>query len=379
MGQRKITIFLTKKMNARIWTDVAHLDSGTGAMGFSTGARAPEPRMQPALETKATPGPGPLLAAARCGGPGPAPSTHSFRIWCQGSNKDLGKKEAKENCGEVGKAQGRQGDLATMHLRTWNLRGVPGPPRMDVPLPQAGAKSGLQMLDPRMAQPVGSVLPRLLEQIIWKAQRGAVSHPQSHSTCVTVLNKNPDTPRVPVTPSKALLVPADLLLTPLPGLCILVSPEESGQAGQELLLPASTAKKILDSALPALPDTSPHFSLSPRNTHTCTHTTARFLHCSPFLHQLHQFPGPQGWKEPPRSSGSPLLTQNCHSDVFHKIPAKTSPPSSCTPPRTGSLLPPKTGFSLDCSDFNISSIHGRGSCFSVVLSMASHLLSFPKR
>ncbi|XP_026970724.1 tetraspanin-18 isoform X1 [Sagmatias obliquidens] len=74
-----------------------------------------------------------------------------------------------------------------------------------------------------------------------------------------------------------------------------------------------------------------------------------------------------------------LAIENCHSDVFHKIPAKTSPPSSCTPPRTGSLLPPKTGFSLDCSDFNISSIHGRGSCFSVVLSMASHLLSFPKR
>ena len=216
-----------------------------------------------------------------------------------------------------------------MSLRTWNLLGVPGPPRMELSLPQAGAKSGLQMLDSRMAQPVGSVLPHLLEQIIWKAQRGAVSHPQSHSTCVTVLDKNAAIPRLPVTPSKALLVPADLLLTPLPGLCILVSPEENGQAGQELPLPSSTAKKILDSALPALPATSPHFSLSPRNTHMHTHH-------SPFS-TLPTFPPPTPptpW--PPGLEGTPKIIwfSSPHSEL----------PFGCLPKEP-------------CQDFSIFFLH----------------------
>lgn len=69
-------------------------------------------------------------------------------------------------------------------------QGGPGPPGMELSLPQAGAKSGLQTLDPRMAQLVGSMLPHLLGQIIWSTQRGTVSYPHSHSTCTTVLTKN---------------------------------------------------------------------------------------------------------------------------------------------------------------------------------------------
>ena len=57
-------------------------------------------------------------------------------------------------------------------------------------------------------------------------------------------------------------------------------PEERGQAGQEWPPPSSTAKNVLASALPALHPlpTSPHSSLSPRNTHTCTHTPQPLFH-----------------------------------------------------------------------------------------------------
>lgn len=135
-----------------------------------------------------------------------------------------------------------------------------------------------------MSRLVGSTLPHLSDQIIWKVQRGAVSHPQSHSTRMAIPNKSPVSPRLPVAPPKGLLVPADLL-SQLPGLRILVSPEEKGHAAQELPPPSSTAKNILDSTLPALhTPTSPHSSRSPRNTHTHMHTrtTAPFPHCPPF-------------------------------------------------------------------------------------------------
>lgn len=184
--------------------------------------------------------------------------------------------------------------------------------------------------------------------------------------------QEPRLPKAACRPSQGLLVPAYLMFSRLPGLHVLVSPEERGQAAQELPPPSSTAKNVLGSTLPALHPTHccpPHtlFSKSQEHTHTHAHT-----HHSPFstlptfphkaLPGLHQLPGSQGWKEPPGSSGSPLLTQNCRLDAFHKIPAKASP-SSCTPPRTGSSLPPKTGFSLDCSDFSISLIHEEVSVF----------------
>ncbi|CAI9153477.1 unnamed protein product [Rangifer tarandus platyrhynchus] len=152
-------------------------------------------------------------------------------------------------------------------------------------------------------------------------------------------------------------------------------PGERGQAGQEWPPPSSTAKNVLDSTLPALHPlpTSPHSSLSPRNTHTCTHTPQPLFHTAHLSSQAPLWlPGLEGT---PGSSGSPLLTQNCRLDAFHKIPAKTSPSSSCTPPRTGSSLPPKPGFSLDRSDISISSVHARGFCFPVVLSMSCHVLS----
>lgn len=79
--------------------------------------------------------------------------------------------------------------------------------------------------------------------------------------------------RLPVPPSKTLSVPAGMLLPPLSGLRALVSAEERGQAGQQLPLPGSMAKTVLDSALPP---TSPRF-LSVPGTHPCTHITASFF------------------------------------------------------------------------------------------------------
>ena len=172
--------------------------------------------------------------------------------------------------------------------------------------------------------------------------------------CVTVPNKNPVTPRLLVTPPKGLLVPADLPLSQLPGLHILVSQKREGKLVRSGLLPAPQLRTFLP--LPSLlstPCPPPHTLLYVPGTHTHAHT-----HHSPFS-TLPTFPhkplsGSQGWKEAPGSSGLPLLTQNCRLDAFCKIPAKTSPSSSCTPPRTGSSLPPKPGFSLDRSDVGIS-------------------------
>lgn len=95
--------------------------------------------------------------------------------------------------------------------------------------------------------------------------------------------QEPRLPEAACRPSQGLLVPADLMFSRLPGLHVLVSPEERGQAAQELPPPSSTAKNVLGSTLPALHLT--HSSLSPRNTHTHMHThiTAPFPHCPPFL------------------------------------------------------------------------------------------------
>ena len=255
-------------------------------------------------------------------------------------------------------------------------------PQDGVVLPQAGAEIRIQTLDRRMSQPVGSTLPHLLDQRIWKVQRGAVSHPQSRSTCMAVPNKNPVSPRLPVAPPRVCWSQQISCSHGSLASTSWFPQKREGKLLRSCLLPAPQLRMFW--ALPSLLSTPPppHTLLEVPGTHTHTQhspfsTLPTFPHKA--LPGLHQLPGSQGWKEPPGSSGSPLLTQNCHLDAFHKIPAKTSP-SSCTPPRTGSSLPPKTGFSLDCSDFSISLIHGRGFCFSVVLSMSCHLfsLSVPK-
>lgn len=79
---------------------------------------------------------------------------------------------------------------------------------------------------------------------------------------MTVLNKNPVTPRLPVTPPKGLLVPADRLLSRLPGLRILVSQKREGKLVRSSLLPAPQLRTF------STPCPPPHTSLSPRNTHT---------------------------------------------------------------------------------------------------------------
>ena len=100
--------------------------------------------------------------------------------------------------------------------------------------------------------------------------------------------QEPRLPKAACRPSQGLLVPAYLMFSRLPGLHVLVSPEERGQAAQELPPPSSTAKNVLGSTLPALHPTHccpPHtlFSKSQEHTHMHTHITAPFPHCPPFL------------------------------------------------------------------------------------------------
>lgn len=132
--------------------------------------------------------------------------------------------------------------------------------------------------------------------------------------------------------------PAGLLLTPTPASASWFPQKRQG--------PRSTAKKIRDSVPPALPLTPTRTSRSPR-TRTRTHTRVPFPHRpplptsrSPSLFSTSS-PASQSWKEPPRSPGSSLPTQNHGLDIFCMIPAKTPPPSSCTPPGMASSLPPK--------------------------------------
>lgn len=67
---------------------------------------------------------------------------------------------------------------------------------------------------------------------------------------MTVPDKNPVTPRLPVTPPKGLLLPAGLPLSRLPGLRILVSQKREGKLVRSGLLPAPQLRTF--STLPSL-------------------------------------------------------------------------------------------------------------------------------
>lgn len=133
-----------------------------------------------------------------------------------------------------------------------------------------------------MSRLVGSTLPHLLDQIIWKVQRGAVSHPQSHSTRMAVPNKSPVSPRLPVLPrvcwSQQICSHSSLASASW------FPQKREGTLLRSCLLPATQLRMFW--TLPSLLSTPPppHSSRSPRNTHTHMHTrtTAPFPHCPPF-------------------------------------------------------------------------------------------------
>lgn len=195
------------------------------------------PRRQSALETEVTAGPGPS-STHQTGQPGTWALASQLQDWVPSAEgcRQMKQKMVEEAWQSPG-APGRPGHHILEDLQPTRN---PWSPKDGVVLPQAGAKSRIQTLDPRMARLVGCTLPHLSDRITWKAQRGAVSHPHSHSTCmcVTVPNKNPVTPGLPVTPPKGLLVPADLPLSRLPGLYILVSQKREGKLVRRGLLPA---------------------------------------------------------------------------------------------------------------------------------------------
>lgn len=152
--------------------------------------------------------------------------------------------------------------------------------------------------------------------------------------------------------------PADLLLTPLPGLTLWF-PQKRQQSGQELRLPSSTAKTFWDSVTPAL--LSPPHTCKPPETHTCTHTRVPFPHCPP-LPTSCRFPcSPPtpwlGWKEPPRSSVllSPPRTVAWISSV--RFSTRHLHPLHEHLQGRGVYYLPTQPLPSDCSDYSVSSIH----------------------
>lgn len=122
--------------------------------------------------------------------------------------------------------------------------------------------------------------------------------------------QEPRLPKAACRPSQGLLVPAYLMFSRLPGLHVLVSPEERGQAAQELPPPSSTAKNVLGSTLPALHPTHccpPHtlFSKSQEHTHTCTHTSQPLFHTAHLSSQGPPWSPPTPWL--PGLEGTPRI------------------------------------------------------------------------
>lgn len=194
-------------MKTKIRPDVP---AGPGAARGSPQGPAPEPGAQSGLGSKGAPAQDPPPLSPMATGPGPPP--RSFRTWCRGSD-DLGNQKPRR---EGATAQGLQGDSGSTSLRIGTyvqslvLRG------WCCPCLGLGPRVGFRHWMQGWPGWRGPCLPHLLGQIIGKAQRGAVSHPQSRSTCMMTLNKDLVIAGLPVTPSRALSVPADPLLAPPP-------------------------------------------------------------------------------------------------------------------------------------------------------------------
>lgn len=250
-------------------------------------------------------------------------------------------------------------------------QGGPGPPGMELSLPQAGAKSGLQTLDPRMAQLVGSLLPHLLGQIIWSTQRGPVSYPHSHSTCTTVLTKNLSSagclsllPRLCRSQQACCSHPSLASVPWFPQ-------KREGRLVSNCLFLAPWRRQFW--ILPSLPP--PHaFCQSQEHTHVHT-SQPLFSHrppspCSPLTPRL---PGLEG-------TPKVIWFSSPHSELQHgclpQDPRQDSSAFFLHISKDRELTTSQDRFlPLDCSDLSISSIHGRGFLFSVALSMTSHVLA----